>query len=109
MIAIFVAAALTGTAPAWCADPTAPGAPRNVEDTTACAAWGVPFYMDRMMSYRDGPQTCDGAAKHLMQNGNPGRDPPQVGDGYWVESWDMSKPSIRCHIVRIDGKTIEMR
>jgi hypothetical protein len=107
-------AADAGNAPAagamdWCANPLAADAPRNVENTSACVSVGVPLYMDRMMDFRDAPQTCEAAAKHLTEDGTAGGIPPQVGDGYWVEDWKMLKPSIRCHIVKIDGKIITMR
>jgi hypothetical protein len=102
--------AITTAAPDWCANPNAPDMPRNVEDTKACAAAGASFsfYMDRVISFSDGPQTCENAAKHLSEPGSEDA-PHQVGDGYWVESYDLKTPAIRCHIVKIDGKTITMR
>jgi hypothetical protein len=108
MLVILAAAAVATSGLDWCANEKAADKPRNVEDRNACAAVGVSLYMDRMMSYRDGPQTCEEAAKRLTEEGTL-EGPPQVGDGYWVENWDISKPTIRCHIVKIDGKTIEMR
>jgi hypothetical protein len=94
-------------APGWCTDDNAVK-PRNIENTAVCAAAGVPLYMDRMSEFRDGPQTCANAAKHLSEDGTLG-GPPEVGDGYWIESFDLEKPAIRCHIVSIDGKRIRMK
>jgi hypothetical protein len=38
-----------------------------------------------------------------------GGDLPQVGDGYWVQNWDITTPAMRCRAVKIDGKTITNR
>lgn len=110
MIVILAAAAAVATGRLdWCNNNDATDTPRNVEDRRACAAAGVGDFMDRMVTYSDGPQSCENAAKHLTEEGVTG-DPPQVGDGYWVANfWDVKKPLIRCHIVKIDGKTITMR
>jgi hypothetical protein len=102
-----VTAVATG-APDWCTDPNAADKPRNVEDKQACAAAGDMFYMDRMTTFRDAPATCENAAKELSEHGVVD-GPPQVGDGYWVESWDLKTPAIRCHIIKVDGNTITMQ
>jgi hypothetical protein len=108
LVILAAATAMAAGAPDWCTDPNAPDKPRNVEDTHACAAAGVMFYMDRMTSFRDAPPTCENAAKELSEQGVVD-GPPQVGDGYWVQDWDLKAPAIRCHIVKIEGKTITMQ
>jgi hypothetical protein len=108
IVILAAAAAILTPAPDWCTDKDAADKPRNVENTQACAAAGQLAYWDRMFSFRDGPLTCKNAGKEL--SGVPiNGDPPRVGDGYWVHTFDLSKDEIRCHIVKIDGATIEMR
>jgi hypothetical protein len=109
MLVVLAAAAALASGPLdWCDNLNAPDKPRNVEDRQACAAQGVPVYLDRFIGYPGGPPTCENTAKHLSQDGAV--DPPaRIGDGYWVASLDVNAPVIRCHIAKIEGKTISMR
>jgi len=64
----------------------------------------VLFYMHRMTSFRERPQTCES-----RQERRRWRPAPGVGDGYWVQNWDITTPAMRCRAVKIDGKTITNR
>lgn len=107
LVILAAAAALATGSMDWCHNVNAPDKPRSVDDPQACAAEGVPVYIDEFVGY-PGPPTCENAAKHMSEDGvvNP---PARIGDGYWVASLDVQGPVVRCHIVKIEGKTISMR
>jgi hypothetical protein len=70
MLSTLPAVAALATGPLdGCDNLSAPDKLRNVEDRQACAAQGVPVYMDRFTGYPGGPPTCENAAKHLSEDG----------------------------------------